>query len=60
MDPELLIRRAGEYAESDEGNGEYVKMPSSWLNQSCWEDDPQAWQRHQTEAEGETRRTYIN
>jgi len=42
---ETLIRRAGEYARSEEGQGEYVKMPSTWLNQTCWEDDDYAWNR---------------
>lgn len=40
---EEIIERASEYAKSDEGNGPYVKMPSTWLNQDCWNDDPEAW-----------------
>jgi len=43
VDPEFLIRRAGEYADSAEGRGQYVKMPSTWLNQGCWDDDDAAW-----------------
>lgn len=41
--PELLIARAAQYAKSPVGIGQYVKMPSTWLNQRCWEDDDQAW-----------------
>lgn len=40
---EILINAAREYAMSDEGRGEYVKMPSTWLNGRCWEDDREAW-----------------
>lgn len=40
---ETLISAAKEYANSDEGRGEYVKMPSTWLNQECWDDDREAW-----------------
>ncbi len=42
-DPEVLIDAAAEYARSDEGQGDYVKMPSTWLNGQCWLDDRQAW-----------------
>ena len=47
VDAETLIRRAGEYASSNEGQGDFVKMPSTWLNQRCWEDDEQAWKGKQ-------------
>jgi uncharacterized protein YdaU (DUF1376 family) len=43
VDAEVLIRRAHDYANSDEGQSDFVKMPSTWLNQRCWEDDEQAW-----------------
>jgi len=43
---DVLIERAKDYAASDEGHGQYVKMPSTWLNQRCWEDDDYAWQDH--------------
>src|SRR3990167_317280 len=42
-DVETIVTKAGEYAMSAEGRGDYVKMPSTWLNQRCWEDDPAAW-----------------
>jgi len=38
-----LIEAAREYAESDEGQGQFVKMPSTWLNKECWNDDREAW-----------------
>jgi len=40
-----IIEAAREYAASPVGQGEYVKAPTTWLNQSCWEDDRKAWQR---------------
>jgi hypothetical protein len=40
---EYLTRRAADYAKSTEGRGPHVKMPSTWLNQKCWTDDPAAW-----------------
>lgn len=43
VDVETLLSKAAEYAMSDEGRGDHVKMPSTWLNQNCWEDEPEAW-----------------
>jgi hypothetical protein len=43
VDVETLLRRAGDYAKSPEGGGQYVKMPSTWLNGACWDDDDFAW-----------------
>lgn len=43
---ERIIAAAIEYAASDEGRGEYAKMPSTWLNQGCWDDDRAAWRDH--------------
>lgn len=43
--PALLIERAKAYAASEEGRGPYVKMPSTWLNQQCWDDCDSAWNR---------------
>ena len=43
VDSETLIARAEDYAGSAEGQGQFVKMPSTWLNQRCWEDDDFAW-----------------
>ena len=42
-DPQVIIQAAAEYAASDVGNGPYVQMPSTWLNQGCWDDDRAAW-----------------
>lgn len=42
-EPTEIIRAAAEYAASHEGRGEFVKMPSSWLNGECWADDRNAW-----------------
>lgn len=39
----VIVEAAGEYADSDEGRGEYVKMPETWLNGECWSDDRNAW-----------------
>ena len=49
VSPELLIAAAVEYAASNEGRGEFVKMPSTWLNGECWNDDRAAWARNQSE-----------
>jgi hypothetical protein len=38
-----LIMAAAEYAASAEGQGEFVKMPESWLNGECWHDDRESW-----------------
>ena len=38
-----IIAAAKEYALSDVGRGEFVKMPTTWLNGGCWEDDRAAW-----------------
>lgn len=40
---EVIISAALEYAASDEGRGEFVKMPETWLNGECWADDRAAW-----------------
>ncbi len=42
-DPATIIEAAKAYAASDEGRGKFVKMPSTWLNQECWNDDREAW-----------------
>jgi hypothetical protein len=42
---ETIIAAAKEYAASPVGNGEYVKGPTPWLTQGCWNDDRAAWQR---------------
>ena len=43
IDAESIITAAGEYAASEVGRGEYVKMPATWLNGECWDDDRSAW-----------------
>lgn len=43
--PEAIIAAAREYAASPVGQGEYSKMPSTWLNGECWCDDRRSWHR---------------
>lgn len=48
-EPEVIIAAAREYAVSDVGRvGRWVKMPSTWLNQECWNDDREAWRDKDT------------
>jgi hypothetical protein len=49
-DPKTIIGKASEYASSDRGRGEFSCMPTTWLNQGRWEDDPAAWQDDRTVA----------
>lgn len=42
-EPKLIIDAARDYAASDVGRGQYVKGPTPWLNQGCWDDDRAAW-----------------
>lgn len=42
-DAKTLIAAAFEYAKTKEGRGKYVKMPATWLNGECWDDDRVAW-----------------
>lgn len=44
-DAGLLIRRASDYANSEQGRSEYAVMPSVWLSAAMWEDEPEAWIR---------------
>ena len=37
--PETLIRAAMRYAMAMGNEHPYVKMPSTWLNNGCWEDE---------------------
>jgi hypothetical protein len=41
--PATIIASAKEYAASEAGRGPFVKMPATWLNQECWQDDREAW-----------------
>ncbi len=50
-DSETIIAKASEYASSDRGRGEFSCMPTTWLNQGRWEDDPAAWQDDRAAAE---------
>ena len=43
VDPEAVIVAAAEYALSEIGMSKWVKMPTTWLNQCCWDDDRSAW-----------------
>lgn len=43
VDARTLIATATAYAASPRGSGEYSKMPATWLNGRCWEDDPASW-----------------
>lgn len=45
--PKCLAAAAEEYAASPEGNGQFVKMPSTWLNGECWDDERVAWKSNQ-------------
>lgn len=40
--PEVLIQAAMRYAMAMGNTHPYVKMPSTWLNNGCWEDDDMA------------------
>lgn len=51
-DAEMLIAAAIEYAASPEGNGQFVKMPSTWLNGECWDDERAAWNGSQQATNG--------
>lgn len=37
---EVLLAGARRYAEDPNRLSEYTKLPASWLNAGCWEDDP--------------------
>ena len=42
-DPEVIITAAAEYAASPLGQGDFAKMPGSWLRSEAWDDDRAAW-----------------
>lgn len=42
--PEEIIAAAREYAASPVGRGQFSKMPATWLNGECWDDDRESWQ----------------
>ena len=42
-DAATLISRAGDYAASWEGQSQYVRGPTPWLNQQAWNDPAEAW-----------------
>jgi hypothetical protein len=39
IDPEILIRAAAAYAQTDSVKRGYAKNPTTWLNGGCWEDE---------------------
>ena len=41
--PVVLVAAAKEYANSEVGQGEFVKGPATWLRKGCWTDDREAW-----------------
>jgi hypothetical protein len=41
--PAEIVRAATDYANSDVGQGEYVKSPTKWLEEGCWDDNREAW-----------------
>ena len=45
VEPAVIISAATEYAQSPTGQGDFVKMPATWLNGGCWDDDRAAWGR---------------
>lgn len=53
-----IIAAAAEYAASPKGMGEFVKMPASWLNGRCWEDDRRAWSDMAERSNGKPKRDY--
>ncbi len=42
-EPQTIIAAAAEYAKSEVAASQYVKGPTPWLNQECWDDDRAAW-----------------
>lgn len=52
----ILIAAAKEYAASDEGRGQFVKMPATWLNGECWKDDREAWRDRAAAVKATTQR----
>lgn len=44
-DPEDIIAACIAYAASPTGRSKWVRLPTTWLNQNCWEDDPGSWAR---------------
>ena len=49
-DSQTIITAAREYAASPLGRSDYVKGPTPWLNQGCWNDDRSAWNRGEDSA----------
>lgn len=42
-DPALIVQKAHAYASSDDGRGTYCLSAWRWLEDGCWNDDPEAW-----------------
>ena len=51
-DPELIIAKAKEYAESPmvkTTEKQFIPYPATWLNSGSWNDDPTEWQTPRAE-----------
>lgn len=42
--PDQIVGAATEYSQSDLGVGDFSKLPATWLNGECWDDDRSTWQ----------------
>jgi hypothetical protein len=42
--PGEILEACRMFSKSPQGKGEYCPYPATWLNGSCWEDDPKEWQ----------------
>lgn len=54
-DPERIITQAHVYAMSPLGKSKFAVMPTTWLNQGRWDDDPESWQFVGDETAAETK-----
>jgi hypothetical protein len=50
--PEMIIRGAKEYADSDLGRSKFACGPEPWLNGDRWDDDREAWGSRTLETNG--------
>lgn len=42
-----LVQRATDYDASDQGRGQYVRMPATWIRAQGYNDPPEAWKNKQ-------------
>jgi hypothetical protein len=55
-DAAVIIAGAERYAdEREDEDAKYTKAPATWLNQGCWEDEPQRKRRERTVSENDER-----